>query len=196
MIVILGESASGKTTLVKRFIDRNPKYKKLVTYTTRPRREDEKNGVDYIFVNTHMFEELKKRDFFIETAEYRGWQYGTPKNGCGLKNAVGILTPSGLRNLKKQNIDVTSIYLMVDRRSRLIQSLCRGDDIEEAYRRNLSDSGQFDGVEGEVDYVIENTGFKMDEDGALECLYEILRVNKEETDSNYKEVISDEIPTE
>ena len=38
--------------------------------------------------------------------------------------------------------------------------LQRGDNIEEAYRRSLSDVGQFDGIEGEVDYIINNDGYK------------------------------------
>lgn len=43
--------------------------------------------------------------------------------------------------------------------TRLIKILERGDDIEEAYRRNLSDVGQFDGIKDEVDYVISNKGY-------------------------------------
>ena len=39
------------------------------------------------------------------------------------------------------------------------KSLDRGDDIEEIYRRSLSDVGQFDGVEDEVDLVISNPGY-------------------------------------
>jgi guanylate kinase len=37
--------------------------------------------------------------------------------------------------------------------------LKRGDDIEEAYRRNLSDVGQFDGIEKEVDHHLLNYGY-------------------------------------
>lgn len=72
-----------------------------------------------------------------------------------------VLTPHGLRQLKK-NIDlkIISFYIKVPRRDRLIKILKRGDDIEEAYRRNLSDVGQFDGIEDEVDYVINNPGYE------------------------------------
>ena len=72
-------------------------------------------------------------------------------------------------------VDNTSIYLYVDRRSRLINILARGDNIDEAYRRNLSDVGQFDEVIKEVDYVIDNTAFHMDENQVLKCLKEILK---------------------
>lgn len=64
MLVILGESASGKTTLLNNFIKANPKYHKIVTYTTRPMREGEVDGVDYHFISKATFDEFIKRGFF------------------------------------------------------------------------------------------------------------------------------------
>ena len=52
-----------------------------------------------------------------------------------------------------------SFYINVPRRDRLIKLLQRGDSIEEAYRRSLSDVGQFDGIEDEVDFVVDNEGY-------------------------------------
>lgn len=179
MIVLLGESASGKSTLLKMFVRANPKYHGVVTYTTRPKRKGEKNGIDYNFITQAMFDEFVKRDFFAEHNEYRGWSYGTAKADCEDDNAVVILTPAGLRELKKLNYDITSIYLSVDRRSRLINILARGDDVDEAYRRNLSDIGQFDGIENEVDHVIENAGFHMNEAQVLRVLEVILGISDE-----------------
>ena len=175
MIVILGESASGKTTLLKRFVQANPEYHKIVTYTTRPMRKGEKDGVDYHFIPQATFDEFVKRDFFVEHAKYRDWCYGTAKADCKSDNTVAILTPSGMRALKRIGYDITTVYVYVDRRSRLTNLLARGDNIEEAYRRNLSDVGQFDGIVDEVDYVIDNTSFHMDEERVLKCLQEILK---------------------
>lgn len=174
MIVILGESASGKTTLVQKFVKANPQYHKIVTYTTRPMRDGEVDGVDYHFVSTDTFHTLVEQGFFIEHSEYRDWYYGTAKEDCCDDNAVVILTPAGLRALKRLGYYTISCYLYVDRRSRLISTLRRGDNVDEAYRRNLSDVGRFDGVADEVDFVIDNVGFRMDENQVLECLQEIL----------------------
>lgn len=182
MLVIVGESASGKSTLVNKLIETNVGYRKIVTYTTRPMRDGEKDGVDYHFITQEVFDELVKRDFFVEHAKYRDWSYGTAKVDCGDKSGVTVLTPAGLRALKRLNIDVTSVYLFVDRRSRLINILCRGDNIDEAYRRNLSDVGQFDQIEKEADYVIDNTKFHMDENQVLKCLQEILKDKTPEND--------------
>lgn len=175
MLVIVGESASGKSTLQKKLIENNPSYKKVVTYTTRPKRKNEKDGVDYHFISEDKFEKLVKKGFFIEHAKYRDWSYGTAKQDCiNAENSVAVLTPAGLRALKRVGANITSIYLYVDRRSRLVSILARGDNIDEAYRRNLSDVGQFDGIADEVDYVIDNTLFHMDENQVLQCLYTIL----------------------
>lgn len=55
----------------------------------------------------------------------------------------------------------------------------RGDNIDEAYRRNLSDVGQFDGLEDEVDYVIDNSSFHMNVDEVMQCVNKILEEKNE-----------------
>ena len=154
MIVLVGESASGKSSIERELVALG--FNKIVTYTTRPMR----NGETYHFITEEQFNDMVEKNLFAEHASYNGWQYGTAKEDC-TDDKVVVLTPHGLRQLKK-NIDlkIISFYIKVPRRDRLIKILERGDDIEEAYRRNLSDVGQFDGIEDEVDYVIRNEGYK------------------------------------
>lgn len=74
-----------------------------------------------------------------------------------------ILTPKGLRAIRNSGIkNIFSVYIHVPRRDRLIKCLNRGDDIEEAYRRSLSDVGQFDGIKDEVDLVVYNPSYTFD----------------------------------
>lgn len=161
MIVLVGESASGKSSIEKYLVN-NYDYKKVVSYTTRPPREEDNeiDGVDYHFISVEKFLKLKSEGFFAETAMYREWYYGTAKEDC-TDDKIAVLTPHGLRQVSKiDGINVTSFYINVPRRDRLIKILQRGDNIEEAYRRSLSDVGQFDGVTDEVDYIINNDGYK------------------------------------
>lgn len=174
MIVILGESASGKTTLLQNFLEKNHDYHKIITYTTRPMRDGETDGTDYHFVSQEGFDKLVKNDFFVEYTKYNDYFYGTAKVDCESDKAVAIITPSGLRALKRLGYNVTSVYLGVDRRSRLTKLLSRGDDIDESYRRNLSDVGQFEGIEHEVEYVISNPQFYMPEEEVLKCFQKII----------------------
>ena len=159
MIVLVGESASGKSS-IERYLMEHYGFKKIVSYTTRPPRAGEVDGVDYHFVSEDLFVSLMNTNFFAETATYRGWHYGTAKKDC-TNDKVAVLTPHGLRQLKKiPKLDIISFYIDVPRRDRLIQILQRGDDIEEAYRRSLSDVGQFDGIEDEVDWVLCNPEYR------------------------------------
>ena len=186
MIVILGESASGKTTLLNNFIKNNPKYHKIITYTTRPMRVGEVNGVDYHFISQEAFDEFVKRDFFVEHNNYRGWSYGTAKEDCRSKNGIAILTPAGFRALKKLGYKTTSIYVSVDRVSRLVSILLRGDDVDEAYRRNLSDLGQFDAIGQEVDYIIDNDKYHMNEEMTVKCMEAIIEEVQNKAKRNFK----------
>ena len=161
MIVLVGPSASGKSSIAKYIADHSD-YKQIVTYTTRPMRDGEIDGVDYHFITDEEFEKKKNEDFFMEIAIYNNWSYGSAKFDY-TSDKIVVLTPKGLRQLKSKcpNLAPFSTYLIfTDRRFRLIKMLERGDNIEEAYRRNISDVGMFDGVENEVDCVIYNDNYE------------------------------------
>lgn len=176
MIVLVGESACGKSSVQNELVD-NWGYKKVITYTTRPKRDYEVAGKDYHFISEEEFLQLKESNYFLETACYNGWYYGTAKKDCEVTiddfssgyayedNKVIVLTPHGLRNLQKyantnDGVEITAFYIKVPRRDRLIKILERNDNVDEAIRRNMSDVGQFDGIEDEVDYIIVNDGYK------------------------------------
>ena len=158
MLVLVGESASGKSSIEKYLVD-NCGYNKIVSYTTRQPRQGEIDGIDYHFISVKQFESLNDQGFFAETAIYNDWYYGVAKEDC-TDDKVAVLTPHGLRQVSKiKGINIISFYIDVPRRDRLIKILQRGDSIEESYRRNLSDVGMFDGIWDEVNYVINNVGY-------------------------------------
>lgn len=159
MIVILGASASGKTTVANEIMN-TYKLKKIVTYTTREPRNGEVDGVDYHFISVEQFRKLKNENFFAETGYYRGWHYGTPAKEC-TEDKILVVTPAGLRQLNNRiDLDILSFYIDVPRKDRLIKMLQRDNDIDECCRRSLSDVGMFDCIENEVDFVIDNKGYE------------------------------------
>lgn len=159
MICIVGPSATGKTTVAKLLADM-PQFHRIITYTTRSPREGEQDGVDYHFVSQDTFELMKLKNEFAEYAEYNGWYYGTAKEDCE-NNGIIVVTPKGLRNLKRNtDLKIKSFYFRVPRRDRLIKSLETRENIDECIARSLRDIGQFDGVEEEVDHVLDNPGYK------------------------------------
>lgn len=161
-VILIGESGSGKSALANCLTD-TYKFQKVVTCTTRPKRVGETDDVDYHFIDEEAFYELLGNNEFIEYARYNNWLYGTLKSSIEEEtDKVIIMTPHGYRQLKEK-LDcldnIYSVYIEVPRRDRLIKILQRGDDIEEAYRRNLSDVGQFDGIEDEVNFIIGNSKY-------------------------------------
>ena len=179
ILILAGASASGKSTCAKMISDDNyTNVKQVITYTTRKPRVGEQDGVDYHFVTDEQFNEMKKNKEFFEYVTYKNWQYGTKIDLNPDLNQVVVLNPTGVRAFKEYGksyqSDIIIIYIDVDRRSRLIKMLERGDDIEEAYRRCTSDEGQFAAFDREVDYVIENNGYKRSPKEVVILIYECL----------------------
>ena len=125
IVVLVGESASGKSTIAKILEQEQPTFSKVVTYTTRPMRDGEVDGVDYNFISNEKFNELIEQGFFVEHASYRDWQYGTAINFNQDEDKVIILTPAGARAFRHYVKDrpelqkhLIVVYMWVDRRSR------------------------------------------------------------------------------
>ena len=78
IIIISSPSGAGKTTICKYLLKKNKNLTLSVSYTSRNIRNNEKNGRDYYFVSRSKFLNLKKNEFFIETAEVFKNYYGSP----------------------------------------------------------------------------------------------------------------------
>lgn len=86
LFCIMGKSASGKDTIFKKLTqDENLNLKRVVSYTTRPMREGEQEGVEYHFVTAQRLEELQKEGKVIERRDYSTihgiWSYFTVDDG-------------------------------------------------------------------------------------------------------------------
>lgn len=79
LLVISGPSGTGKTSICREILRRAPGSRWSVSATTRAPRGEEKNGRDYHFVDRAAFERMKSAGQFLETAEYLGELYGTPR---------------------------------------------------------------------------------------------------------------------
>ncbi|MCS7280048.1 MAG: guanylate kinase [Desulfobacterota bacterium] len=79
VFVVSGPSGAGKTTILTRFLKEDKNSAFSVSYTTRQKREGEREGIDYHFVTRSTFEELIRKGFFLEWEEVHGEMYGTPK---------------------------------------------------------------------------------------------------------------------
>ena len=163
MIVLIGGTASGKSSVLDALTN-NWGYERIVTYTTRRPREGEKNDVDYHFIDGLKFNELKDSGFFIETTEYEVatgeiWQYGTASEDLA-PNKIIILNPYGLKRLREENaLDIVTFYLFASPdviRDRLER---RGDAPDEAARRMKADKKDFEDITEYVDFGINTSRY-------------------------------------
>lgn len=79
IIIISGPSGVGKDTILKQ-IKKNTNLYFPVTVTTRTARKNEKNGIDYKFIQKHLFNKMIQSQEFIEWAKVYEYYYGVPKN--------------------------------------------------------------------------------------------------------------------
>lgn len=154
MLILTGPSASGKTVIAKSLI-KNHNMKKLVTYTTRPLREGEVNGVDYHFVSVQEFKQLIAKDFFFETVLYNHNYYGTAISDI-TPDKVVILEPTGLKQyLAKMRDKVKVCFLSCPKEIRFERMIKRGDSLEVIERRLANDDAIFnEEISSIADWVI------------------------------------------
>lgn len=165
IIVLLGASSSGKSTL-EHELATHYGFEKIISYTTRQPRNNEENGKDYWFVDNDTFREIMSKDLFAEHDEYsQNRLYGTLKSDYVDGNKVVVLTPNGLRQLKKNcpNEDILTVLVEASLGTRVKRYIDRCgvdkfnfDDKNEIASRVERDYGMFLGLEKEVDLVIHN----------------------------------------
>lgn len=165
VIVLLGASGSGKST-IEHELAAHYGFNKIVSYTTRQPRNGEESGKDYYFTDNETFNEILERNLFAEHDEYsQNRLYGTLKSDYVGENKVVVLTPNGLRQLKKNcpNEDIISILVEASLGTRIKRYIDRCgtnkfnfDDAGEIFERINRDFGMFLGLDKEVNLVIHN----------------------------------------
>ena len=152
-IIIVGPGGSGKDFLRKKMVDKGFEYG--ISFTSRPPREGEKEGIDYYYRDEDFFK--ANNDIFLELQEFNGWRYGISKGEFSIKNLF-ILSPSGLRSLPKSFRDESFvIYLnpIAEIRRKRLEERNDADDVE---RRFLADERDFSGF-FDYDIMITNEDF-------------------------------------
>lgn len=166
IICLLGASGSGKSTLENEIANRFG-YKKIVSYTTRRPRMGEILDKDYHFINNMQFEKMISQGLFAEYDEYsQSRMYGTVKEDYKSGDKIVVLTPNGLRQLKKNCPDekIYSVLVEANLGTRVKRYIDRCgvdkfdfDDKNEIAARVERDYGMFLGLEREVDMVVDNS---------------------------------------
>lgn len=161
IIAFFGPSSSGKDTLTKILAERSD-INEIISCTTRPMRDYEKDGIDYHFLTTEEFSEKVLNGTMLEATSFRDWFYGTPLESLDEnKINVGVFNKQGIECLLSDNrLEVIPIYVACEDKKRLIRSLERENnpDCEEICRRFLADQQDFEEID--FDYLTFYNGSK------------------------------------
>ena len=133
MVILSSPSGAGKTTLVKLLSEEN-KYKISISHTTRKPRLNEKNGIDYFFVEKKKFKEMINNNEFLEYAEVFNNYYGTTNKNVFLNLDKGInmvfdIDWQGTEKIvsKQLNYKLISFFILPPSRNELLKRLSNRD---------------------------------------------------------------------
>ena len=162
LFVIAAPSGAGKTTLVKALTTRNPELRFSISYTTRPKRRNEADGVDYLFVDKNKFDELRTAGALLESAEVFDNFYGTSREQVNehLENGHHVILEidwQGAQQVREAMPECVTVFILPPTREELERRLrSRGTDTDEVIDRRLRDSLSDMSHWKEFDYVIFN----------------------------------------
>lgn len=156
MIVIIGASASGKTEIAK-LLQNNYKYQKCITTTTRDKRHNEVDNIDYHFISKEEFKNKLENNEFVEHTLYNDNYYGINKKDVN-ENSLVIVDPNGANELIKQlGDDVFVVYVETKKTLRKTRMINRGDDLELIEKRLNNDTNIFKKKNiNKIDLVLKN----------------------------------------
>lgn len=162
LFIVSAPSGAGKTTLVERLVEQLPGLHMSRSYTSRPARSGETDGVDYNFVSRERFEEMISAGEFLEWADVFGNLYGTRAADTealldGGNDVVLVIDVQGARQVRAQGREMSTIFVMPPSQNVLERRLRgRSQDSEDAIQRRLGVAREEVAAFAEYDYIVLN----------------------------------------
>ena len=162
MVILSSPSGVGKTTLTKKIQQKYQSFKISVSYTTRPPRSNEVDGVDYKFVKKEKFEQLIKENQFYEYAKIFENYYGPLKKNVDetlQKNDIIFdIDWQGTKQLSKfKNLNLIKIFLITENKEELKKRLMtRGQNTSEELEKRFNSFDEDIKYWNDYDYILIN----------------------------------------
>ena len=169
LVVISGPSGVGKDSVVRGLKERNLRMHFVVTATTRPRREEETQGVDYFFLSKDEFARMIEQDELIEYAIVYNDYKGIPKQQVRTALASGLdvvmrVDVQGATTIRKLAPEAVLIFLTTESEAALVRRLkARQTETAENLSLRIATARQELKRAAEFDYLIVNADGRLDE---------------------------------
>ncbi len=161
-LVLAAPSGTGKTTIARSLVDGSDRFVFSVSATTRPRREHERDGVDYHFLSPEAFQALRDEGEFAEWAEVHGHLYGTLRRALSEPASRGEqvvldIDVQGARQLKEAVPEVVLVFILPPSVEVLVERLRgRGTEQESEVLRRLTNARGELAAAVEFDFAVVN----------------------------------------
>ena len=163
--IISAPSGAGKTSLIKALLKSVGRLKVSISHTTRPRRSNEVDGVDYHFIDVENYQQMLAKDDFLEHAEVFGNYYGTSKNAVEALVNQGTdvileLDWQGANQIQQKMPKAIKIFVLPPSLEALHQRLYnRAQDDESVIQKRMLEAKQEMSHYNEYQFVIINDDF-------------------------------------
>lgn len=162
LYVISAPSGAGKTSICREIRRRCPELHQSISYTTRPMRNGEQEGVDYHFVTAEAFQGMVGEGAFAEWAEVHGNCYGTARAALEKAAAAGAdilldIDIQGAAQLRKSGLDGVFLFILPPDMNELHKRLDRRNtDDDQVIARRMSNAAGEIAEAMQFDYLVVN----------------------------------------
>lgn len=177
LYIISAPSGGGKTSLVNALVASMENLYISISYTTRPLRPGEQNGVNYHSVTTDQFHDLLKQNIFLEHAKVFEHEYGTSREWVNQQLQIGHdvileIDWQGAQQIRQNFKQCVSIFILPPSRDALRERLLnRAQDKSTVIEHRMMQARNEMSHYHEFDYLIINDVFE----NALADLKAIIR---------------------
>ena len=196
LLIVSAPSGAGKTSLIKALMAQDKRVEVSVSHTTRPQRPGEVEGVNYFFISTEAFREMREAGAFFESAEVFGHFYGTSLTQLEARLSDGAdvileIDWQGAQQVRKLLPDSAWLFILPPSLEALESRLqARGQDAEDTIDTRMRAARDEMSHWDEADYLIINDQFAAALE-ALQALVRSLRLRTGQQQSALQDLIED-----
>jgi guanylate kinase len=175
--ILSSPSGAGKTSIARNIISKDKNIQLSVSYTTRKKRKNENDGLDYEYISKNSFEEKIKKNYFLEWAIVFGNYYGTSREKVQKviaegKDVLFDIDWQGAQQLSNnKGFDLVKIFILPPSNNSLENRLnARAQDTQIEVKKRMSQANDEISHYMEYDYIIINNDLEVASNEVLNIL--------------------------